>query len=193
VEYLDDAMSFNIRFGRTRFGRFLSLDNFHRDPYIQNVASKMVGPEDALVAFDPVIEEIKTAYTKATTDMRQKVREMRTMFRGLCGQLCPDAFTDRLCPPEGEEEQITRIVEGNDMKGALKYADPSVIARTRPVGPITSRQREIIEDGFRSRGYTEEVEGAVISNRLGKVGVDELTKPEAAQLIAYLQLPGAAW
>ena len=117
LEYIEDAMSFSIRFGRTRFGRFLSLDNFHRDPYIQNIASKMVGPEDALGAFAQIIEDIKTTYINPAPDLRQKVREIRTLFKGLCAQLCPEAFAERLCPPEREEEQISRIVDGKDMKG----------------------------------------------------------------------------
>jgi lysine-specific demethylase 8 len=193
VEYLDDAMSFSVRFGRTRFGRFLSLDNFHRDPYIQNVASKIAGPADVLETFDPIIEDIKTMYMKPAPDIRQKTRQVRTLFRELCAQLCPDAFAERLCPPEREEEQVSRIVSGNDMKGGLKYVDPALIARTRPAGAITSRQMEIIRDGIRKVGYAKEVEQAVIFNRVGKVDVNELTKAEAAQLIAYLRTPGAAW
>jgi hypothetical protein len=193
LEYLDDAMSFSIRFGRTRYGRFLSLDNFHRDAYVQNVASTMVGPEDVIGAFDPVIDEIGAAYRRPTVDLRQKVREMRTLFRGLCGRLCPDASAESLCPPEREEEQISRIVEGKDMEGGLKYADPEVIARTRPVGPMTARQRQLIEERFGSLGYTKDVEHAVIVNRLGKVDLDELTSGEAAQLIGYLNTPGATW
>ena len=193
LEYLDDAMSFSIRFGRTRVGRFLSLDNFHRDPYIQNVASKLGGPEELRATFDPIIEEIKTAYTKPAADMRQKIREMRTLFRGLCAQLCPEADGERLCPPEREEEQVSRILEGKDMRGGLKYADPALIAGTRPVGPILPRQKEIIRDGVKRCGYSKEVMQAVIFNRVGKDDVDQLTKAEGAQLIAYLATPGAVW
>jgi lysine-specific demethylase 8 len=192
LEYLDDAMSFNIRFGRTRFGRFLSLDHFHRDPYIQNVASEMVGPEPVLESFAPVIEEIKAEYTARSVDMRDKVRQIRACFRGLATRLCPGASPEQLCPPEREEEQIARIVGSTDMEGGLKYADPSLLARTRPVGPISDRQRQILGDLFVTLGYSNEVEHAVLGNRLGKVDVDELTKGEAAQLIAYLNSPGAA-
>ncbi len=193
LEYLDDAMSFSLRFGRTRFGRFLSLDNFHRDPYVQNVASTMAGPEDVLREFDPIVDEIKTAYTKPTPDIRQKVREMRTLFRELCGQLCPDARAETLCPPEREEEQISRIVEGKDMEGGLKYADPAVIARTRPVGAMSARQRQLVQERIETLGYPEEVGRAVTANKFGKVDLDQLTKVEAARLIGYLSTPGAVW
>jgi hypothetical protein len=193
LEYVDDAMSLGIRFGRNRLGRFLSVDNFHRDPYIQNVASKLTGPDDKLAAFTPLVEDIKAEYMRPASDMRQKVREMRVLFRGLCAQLCPEASAERLCPPEREEEQVSRIVDGKDMRGGLKYADPALIKGTRPIGPLTSRQKQIIQDGFRACGYSKEVERAVISNRIGKTDIDQLTKAEATQMIAYLRTGGAAW
>ena len=193
LEYVDDAMSFNIRFGRTRFGRFLSLDHFHRDPYIQNVASKMVGPVDVLRTFDPIAEDIKSEYAKPAPDMAERVRSMRALFRGLCAQLAPEAQPADLCPPEREDEQVSRIVAGRDMKGALKYADPALIAGTRPVGPITARQQEIIRGGMDRCGYSGPIADAVIFNRVGKADLSELTKAEAAQIIAYLATPGAVW
>lgn len=193
LEYVDDAMSFNVRFGRTRCGRFLSLDNFHRDPYIQNVAAKLVGPEEVLSGFAPLVGEVAAAYTKPASDVREKVRDMRVLFRRLCADVAPEADPERLCPPEREEEQVTRIVEGNDMKGGLKYADPELMAATRPVGPIAARQRDLIEKGRTRCGYSSGTLRSVIFNRLGKPDIDELTKAEAAQLIAYLASPGAAW
>ena len=193
LEYLDDAMSLGLRFGRNRYGRFLSLDNFHRDPYIQNVASTLVGPDDVLAGFAPVVEDIKAAYVKPVADVRQKVTQMRSLFRALCAQLCPDASAESLCPADREEEQVSRIVASNDMKGGLKYADPALIARSRPVGAITPRQRDIIGAGMEKAGYSKETERAVVLNRSGKSEVGELTKAEAAQLIAYLATPGATW
>ncbi|HSD24551.1 MAG TPA: cupin-like domain-containing protein [Solirubrobacterales bacterium] len=193
LEYMDDAMSFNYRFGRTRYGRFLSVDNFHRDPYIQNVAAKMVGPEDVLRNFEPVVDEIATAYVQPATDVQEKVREVRALFRRLCAEVSPEADPEALCPPEREEEQVARIAQGNDMKGGLKYEDPALIARTRPTGGVDERQREMLESGARRAGYPDEVMRTVLRNRLGKEDVDELTKAEAAQLVAYLASPGAAW
>jgi hypothetical protein len=193
LEYMDDAMSFNYRFGRSRYGRFLSVDNFHRDPYIQNVAAKMVGPEDVLRDFEPVVDEIAAAYVQPTRDVRHKVRDMRALFRRLCADISPEADPDGLCPPEREEEQVTRIAEGNDMKGGLKYEDPALIARTRPTGEIDPRQKEMVESGASRAGYSDEVMRTILRNRLGKDDIDRLTKAEAAQLVAYLATPGAAW
>jgi Cupin-like domain len=193
LEYMDDAMSFNYRFGRSRYGRFLSVDNFHRDPYIQNVAAKMVGPENVLRDFEPVVDEIAAAYVHPTTDVRHKVRDMRALFRRLCADISPEADPEALCPPDREEEQVTRIAEGNDMKGGLKYEDPALIARTRPTGEIDPRQKEMVESGASRAGYSDEVMRTILHNRLGKDDLDRLTKAEAAQLVAYLATPGAAW
>jgi cupin-like protein len=193
LEYMDDAMSFNYRFGRSRYGRFLSVDNFHRDPYIQNVAAKMVGPDDVLSGFEPVVGEIADAYVQPATDLRDKVRDMRAIFRRLCADISPEADPDGLCPPEREEEQVTRIAEGNDMRGGLKYEDPALIARTRPTGEIDPRQREMAASGAERAGYSDEVMRTILRNRLGKDEIDDLTKAEAAQLVAYLASPGAAW
>jgi hypothetical protein len=193
LEYMDDAMSFNYRFRRTPYGRFLSVDNFHRDPYIQNVAAKMVGPDEVLRAFEPAVDQITAEYLRPATDIRHKVRDMRTLFKRLCTDISPEADPGGLCPPEREEEQVTRIAEGNDMKGGLKYVDPALIARTRPTGQIDSRQKEMVGSGSQRAGYSDEVMRAVLRNRLGKDDVDELSKAEAAQLVAYLASPGAAW
>jgi Cupin-like domain len=192
LEYIDNAMSFNIRFGRNRYGRFLSLDNFHRDPYIQNVASKLVGPDHELRAFEPIVDDIKTTYRKPAADMHAKVRDIRALFRRLCTEIAPEAHGEQLCPPEREEEQIARIVDGKDMRGGLKYADPMLIAGTRPAGPVTARQQEIIREGATRCGYSREIMQTVIFNRVGKDSPDRLTKAEAAQIIAYLATPGAA-
>ncbi len=190
VEYLDDAMSFNIRFGRGRIGRFLSLDHFHRDPYIQNVAWALAGPAGRV---DTVIDEIKAGYVAPAPDTRAKVRSIRALFRDLGADLCPEACLDRICPPDREDEQVSRIVQSRDMAGGLKYADPAMIARTRPAGPVTARQLEVIRDRIRARGYPPEVVRAVVRNRTGKADLAELTKAEGAQLIDYLSTPGAAW
>jgi hypothetical protein len=131
VEYLDDAMSFNLRFGRTAFGRFLSLDNFHRDPFIQNVAAKMIGPADRLAGFEPAIDRVRECYVAPAADVHDRVRRMRALFRDLCAEHAPEASPERLCPPEREEEQVARIAASRDMAGGMKYAPPAVLAKTR--------------------------------------------------------------
>jgi len=193
IEYVDDAMSFNLRFGRTRYGRFLSLDQLHRDPFIQNVGATLRGTDDELRAMAPVVDRITATYQQDAPDLREKVRRMRALFRELCRERCPEAQPDELCPPDREEEQITRILESTDMAGGLKYAPVELLARRRPVGPISARQASIIEDGFRERGYPRAAVPIVLRNRVGKADIDALTKAEAALVIDYLTTPGATW
>ena len=111
----------------------------------------------------------------------------------MCGHVAPEAVPNELCPPEREEEQVERIAVSNDMRGALEYADPGTIARTRPVGPISERQLEILRDGIANAGYSKDIEHAVIFNRFGKPELSELSRAEAAQLLAFLRTPGASW
>jgi hypothetical protein len=118
---------------------------------------------------------------------------MRTLFRDLCAQVTPEAVPDELCPTEREEEQVERIVRSNDLRGGLKYADPDTIARTRPVGPVSDRQLEILRAGITTAGYSKEIEHAVIFNRFGKSELSDLSRAEAAQLLGYLRTPGASW
>jgi hypothetical protein len=139
------------------------------------------------------VDEIAAAYVQPTTDVRHKVRDMRALFRRLCADISPEADPEALCPPDREEEQVTRIAEGNDMKGGLKYEDPALIVRTRPTGEIDPRQKEMVESGASRAGYSDEVMRTILRNRLGKDDLDRLTKAEAAQLVAYLATPGAAW
>jgi hypothetical protein len=49
------------------------------------------------------------------------------------------------------------------------------------------------ESGAQRAGYSDEVMRTILRNRLGKDDIDELTKAEGAQLVAYLASPGAAW
>ena len=152
LEYMDNAMSFNYRFGRTRYGRFLSVDNFHRDPYIQNVAAKMVGPEDVLTTFEPVVEEIAEAYVGPSTDVRHKVRDMRRAVQAaLCRHLARGGSGEAL-PAGARGGAGDQDRRGERHEGGLKYEDPALIARTRPTGKIDTRQKEMVEAGAGAAG-----------------------------------------
>ena len=67
------------------------------------------------------------------------------------------------------------------MKGALKYADPALIIRTRPAGPIAPRQQAIIQDGMTRCGYSEETRRTVLFNRIGKHDLEPPANPDVFQ------------
>ena len=149
LEYMDDAMSFNYRFGRTRYGRFLSVDNFHRDPYIQNVAAKMVGPDDVLRDFEPVVDEIAAAYVQPATDVRDKVRDVRALVQAALRRDLPGGGSGRALPagPGGGAGHADR--RGQRHEGWPQVRGPALIARTRPAGQIDDRQRRWSRAGRR--------------------------------------------
>lgn len=190
LEYIDHAMSFNLRFGRNKFGRFLCVDNFHRDCYIQCFASKLADTEICERRYTAIINSVIDKYIEPSGNLIDKVREMRRFFKELCLQTFPEAHMEEYCPPEREQEEIEKIVQ--DI-GPMRYIDPKMMAQTRPSGPIALRQKELIEEQALKRGYPSGVLQRLLLNRLGKSHIDTLTKAEAVQFVSYLKSPGASW
>jgi hypothetical protein len=190
LEYNDDAMSFNVRFGRNRYGRFMCVDNFHRDYYIQNVGSHLADVTRCEAEYEPCLNAVVDEYQRPA-DLIDKVRSMRNLFRRLCHQICPEAKVDSFCPADREEGEIAKIMA--DCKGTFRYADAAVVSRTRRTGPLSNVQRSHIEAGAKANGYSPSLLRHLLKNRLGKENVGSLTKAEAAQFLAYMATPGARW
>lgn len=194
LEYIDTGMSINFRFGRNRYGRFLCVDNFHRDYYIQNVASKMVDEATVASRYEDALEEIKAEFIREFASRAEKVRAMRALFKRLCAQIAPEANPGSHCPPEREDEQIARIEAELDRKGT-RYTDAAFVenALARSEERITPAQTRVISDRVRDLGYPAGVREKLLYNRFGKARLDALTKAEAALYINTLASPGAAW
>jgi hypothetical protein len=191
LEYIEDGMSFNVRFGRSKYGRFLSADNFHFDHYTQNLASCFThqAAEDPRLAV--VLETIIAAYTEPAQDQRQKVKSMRALFKRLCEEICPEHRAHEYCPPEHESAEIDKIMQ--DIGNRMVYADPKVIAKMRPSGPVSSTQARHIKENAARLGYSPALLGRLLWNRAGKSDINQLTSVEAAQFLASLRSPGAVW
>ena len=97
---------------------------------------------------------------------------------------------EEYCPAEREQDEIEKIVQ--DI-GPMRYIDPKMMAQTRPSGPIMPRQKELIEEQALKCEYPSGVLQHLLTNRIGKLDINNLTKAEAAQFIAYLRSPGASW
>lgn len=190
LEYIDHAMSFNLRFGRNKLGRFLCVDNFHRDCYIQCFASQLADTTRDKHQYDAMIGSVVEKYKEPSANLRDKIREMRRFFKELCRQTFPEARMEEYCPAEREADEIEKIVE--DI-GPMRYIDPKLMAQTRPSGPILPRQKELIEEQALRCKYPSAVLRHLLTNRIGKSAIDTLTKAEAAQFISYLRSPGASW
>jgi hypothetical protein len=191
LEYTDDAMSFNLRFGRNRYGRFMCVDNFHRDYYVQNFAALLADDAACASRYRPALDRVEAEYLRPAPDMEAKVRAMRALLRGLLRELDPGAAVDAYCPPEREADELQKIL--HDTRGSQRYADPAAVARTRPVGPLSPAQRRALEARAVECGLPADVLPRLLHNRVGKPHLADLTKAEAAQMMAYLRSPGAAW
>lgn len=189
--YVDHAMSFNFRFGRSRYGRFLCADNFHRDHYIQNFSSKLVAGAMQDSRIVSALAQITREYAAPTPDIPTKVRAMRTVFRALCAQICPEHRAHEYCPPEHEQAELERILQ--DISRKVVYADRERIMKMRPSGPITAMQARHIRENAARFAYPQGVLQQLLKNRVGKSEIDSLSSVEAAQFLQYMRSPGAAW
>jgi hypothetical protein len=191
LEYTDDAMSFNVRFGRNKYGRFFSVDNFHRDYYVQNFSSKLCDPEACRALYEEHIARAVSEYLRPSASLRDKVKEVRSLFRELCTQVCPEARVEEYTPPDREDEEVDKVM--TEITGTMRYAPPDVLARMRPVGPVSQSQRRQLDGEVLARAYPRGVQSRVFDNRIGKADVDQFTRAEAAQVMWYLRSPGSFW
>ena len=183
-------MSVNFRFRRNRYGRFLSVDNFHRDYYNQNVSTKMA--DEALVQdkYFESMELIKSRLLRPSPSRREKIREMRGLFKSLCSEISPEAEPEQHCPPELEERELSRIDE--DLRATQVYcggATSSPLAE----GPVSPSQRLALKNRIQQMNYPSGVIETIIYNRFAKPCIDALTRTEAALLLRAFASPGAAW
>lgn len=187
--YVDDAMSFNLRFKRNKFGRFLCVDNFHRDSYVQNLGSRLAGT-GANGAYAQAMPRIEAEYTRPTDTLREKVVGMRAVLRDACEQLLPQIEPSRFCPPQLESQEVDKIIA--DIGQTARYVGPELAVRSRPVGAISPVQKQTILSTATRLGYSADVLSHLLRNRLGKSDLDDLSKTEAVQFMVYMRSPGAA-
>lgn len=187
--YVDDAMSFNLRFKRNRYGRFLCVDNVHRDSYIQNLGWKLAGSRGDN-ACTRAMPEIEAEYVRPADSLRDKVVGMRSVLRRVCERVMPEVQPSRFCPPHLENQEVEKILA--DIGQTARYVAPDLAARARPVGPITDVQKQTIGRIASRLGYSEDLLRHLMWNRLGKTDLDSLSKIDAVQFMVYLRSPGSS-
>ena len=189
VRYVDDAMSLNFRFGRNRYGRFLSADNFHRDYYVQNLGSLFTSEQGA-EEYVPYVEALADLFARPAPGRLHKVRPMRALLRELCLKAFPDDGIEAYCPAEREQAELEKILRE---AGATEcYTDVQTLRTKRAVRPISVAQREEIDRRAPQLGYTEDALRQLLSNAVGKSAVGALTQAEAAMVLSYMQSPSAS-
>jgi len=188
LEYLDDAMSFNIRFGRNKYGRFMCVDHFHRDYYLQNVAALFGDMAACETKYSAYIDRIIAEFSRADTSQEQKALAMRQLFKDIYAELASPEEAEAYCPPErevGEREKILGFV-----RNTLRYAPPAVIAATRSTGAISPEQIYHVRQRAQRCGYSSELLSRLLLNRIGKAELEQASRAEAAQFVAFLKMSG---
>jgi len=191
LEYVENAMSVNIRFGRNPYGRFLCVDNFHRDYYIQNVASQFADAELCEHRYRKEIDEIVAEYARPTESKMTKVKRVRALFKRLLRELCQPLTPEDFCPEEYEQRELDKIMLS--LRQSAAYTAPEVLALSRPSGLLSPQQMRHLRQRAAQLGYTTTVFEKILSNRVGKPDVETLSKAEAAQMLNYMRAPGAQW
>lgn len=190
LEYIDTGMSINFRFGRNRYGRFLCIDNFHRDYYVQNVSAKMVDEARVEREYSDAIEEIKAEYVRPCSNRSEKVRSMRALFKKICSRVSPEAESELHCPPEREAQQLAQIEA--ELASSMRYTDAALHTVGPPAEPINAAQTRAITSRVRACAYPPGVFERLVYNRFGK-DLQSLSRTEAALLLRSLASPGANW
>jgi lysine-specific demethylase 8 len=112
VEYVDLAMSFNIRFGRNRYTRWLR-DEVHRDHIRQAISAKLLDPVQVEEHYMHHIRAIKDACSKTYDGAQAKYRAVSALLRSIHMELYPDAPRQEYSISLSEiEEQVIVEQEG---------------------------------------------------------------------------------
>jgi hypothetical protein len=190
LEYTEDGMSFNLRFARHRFGRFLCVDNFHRDSYVQNLGALVGGDTARASDLARAIDALSVEYLQPAGSLRDKVAGVRRVLRRACSELIPAARPDLFCPPDSEAQELDKIVQ--DIGQTARFMAPAHAALTRPVGPVSAVHRRQLERSADRLGYGPDLVAHLLWNLFGKHAVDEISKTEAVQFMSYMRSPGAS-
>jgi hypothetical protein len=91
VEYVETAFSFNMRFGRNAYTRFVHRQ-MHRDLYRQNVAAKLLDPLAVETEYREHWRALVAACAAPYASPREKYRAMKALLKQLYAELCPEAI-----------------------------------------------------------------------------------------------------
>ncbi|MEO3787185.1 cupin-like domain-containing protein [Actinocorallia sp. B10E7] len=195
LDYLDLGASFNIRFGRNPYSRFLSVENFLADQYLQAVAEPFAGIAPGAepdAAQREVIDEVLEAFNHDYASREDKYRRMQAVFRDLHRRqgLEPE-LPLFLFPLDRETERYDLIrLNGNFLYRPGARASWETITAVDPAA--SPAQLRGLEQRLASLGYSSELTEKVLFNKFGRFAPDELTREEASRMLAFLRSPSGA-
>lgn len=191
ADYVDFGMSFNIRFRRNEYNRFLSADNFAGDRYVQAVSA----PFGGVPVGDPLPDDLAADFARITavydadhSDREAKYRAMRDTFRDICRQRGAGGDPIYVFPLDDMDERQAML----GMHDTFRYRpDGRGSADTMLVDDrqAARSQLRMLRDLVRGHGYPDALFARLLANKFAKATVEELSRGDVARLMAYLQSP----
>lgn len=195
LDYDDLAGSFNIRFGRNPYNRFLSIENFLGDQYVQAVAQPFVSvppgerPTGELAA---TLEEVVAAFNRDYDSRMDKYHAMNRTFRDIfrrngLEEVLPLYMFD--LDHEAEREAELRM-RNNFLYRPGARTSWEAIEAIEP--PAPQGQLRALEQKLNALGYTPELIDRTLANKFGRASLSELSRGEGSRFLAYLNSPSGA-
>ena len=111
VEYETTGMSYNLRFGRNQYTRFLAK-SFHMNPQLQNIAWLMSDPFVVREKYADIFREISEAHARRFPTGQEKHEAIQSLFNRICTRICPGWNTEYLISDERRLSAIYRKIIG---------------------------------------------------------------------------------
>ena len=177
VYYETFCMSFNLRFGRNRFGRFLGADNFYQDIFVQSLGTRLLDEADVAENRLDLVEAVAAEFQKPSPDPLEKYRRLSQMFQSIYEET-----------PNQAVATIPQSAAATSFGHGSLYADFTIVEGMRQSlrGEITPRQSQRISSKRQQCGFTDSSWQRILFNRLGKSEQTPLTRGEGAILLQLL-------
>jgi hypothetical protein len=193
LDYIDLAGSFNIRFGRNPYSKFLSADNFVPDMYLQAIAEPFAGlgpgvrPRSHMAdTLDEIIESFNGSY-KSRLD---KYHAMQKMFYDIymraAGQYASPLFLSSL-DDEAQRRAEDRMQYRRTLyKPGAHVCIDAIEATEHPISPGGVRA---LGERMDTLGYTSDLIRKVMLVKFGRSSLSDLTQTEGLYFLRYLNSP----
>jgi hypothetical protein len=195
LDYLDLGASFNIRFGRNPYSRFLSVENFLPDQHLQAVAEPFAGIAPGAEPEPPqhrILEQVIEAYNRDYESREDKYRALWRVFRNIHGQQDPEDRMPLFIFPLDEETERYNLLRLYDNFLYRPGGRTSWEAITATAKPASAVQLDTLDQRLKSAGNPRPLIDKVLFNKFGKTALSELTREEASRLLGYLGSPSGS-
>ncbi|GAA2083750.1 hypothetical protein GCM10009801_44400 [Streptomyces albiaxialis] len=195
LDYLDLGASFNVRFGRNPYSKFLSVENFLADQYLQAVAEPFAGiapGAEPSAGQRAVLEEVIGAFNKDYDSRHDKYRAMRQVFRDLHKSQGLTPELPLFLFPLDEETDFYDEMRLNSNFLYRPGVRTSLEQIATPEPPASPAQLQSLDKAVSAADYGPELLEKVLFNKFGKDSLAGLDREEASRMLAFLRSPNGA-